>query len=116
MHDHMENIPENISDWLEQHPFENLGAAEQQLVLQHMSRDEYNRLHETSRILHSEPVPEPEPGEAVKQKLLQQFNRLHTEKPGRRNILLTPLPLWRVAASWLLLAGSMFLLLQNRPV
>jgi hypothetical protein len=48
MKNNIEQIPNEIFDWIELYSFQELAQSQQQQVLQHLSIEEYNQMHQTA--------------------------------------------------------------------
>jgi hypothetical protein len=99
----MENIPTYIFDLIEQTPFEQLSTEQQNIVLQHMSKQEYESHYQTANILRKNKEDLLQVNPKQKEQLMQAFmNKQQSVKP----IWETPVQLWKAAAIFILLGGA----------
>lgn len=102
-----EQLPSQIFDWVNACSFESLTAAQQQAVLQHLTAQQYNELHQAAAAVSGTLQLPQTPGHAArKAQLIKRFQEAHQPKgdPAFRAA-----SLWRLAAVLLLtLSGWMF--------
>lgn len=106
-------MPSHILEHIGSKSFAQLSSAEQQEVLQYLTREEYDAFHEAASLAHDWEREAPQPDPAIGQHLQQQFEKRYNKE--RPSVMLYPVQLWKVAAVFLLMAGAgTWLLLQAK--
>src|SRR4051812_16503459 len=101
----MENIPENIITLIGEQSFDTLTETNKQTVLQHISRAQYDSLHQTALLLQQTSIPYPT-NPVQKDRLMAHFMQ---HNHSRVFVWHTPVQLWKAASIILLLGGGWFL-------
>lgn len=113
----MKDIPEYIIEWVSHTPFQQLDSTQRQEVLKHLSEIEYGELFAASeqarKLTHNE-LQELVPNAYIEQRLLHALAEKKMEKAAVIPIWKKNIPLWQVAASWLLMLGIGLILLQSK--
>jgi hypothetical protein len=97
MSEHIDNIPDEIFDWLTELDFNMLQQGQKELVLCHFSEEEYRSLHATMTSIRD--VHKPYYPDERKKYLLDRFN----EKHHANRFTINAEVFWRAAAIILLL-------------
>lgn len=116
----MENIPEEVINWLETKPFSALSPKEKELASHFFSVEEYNRLYQTMRLVkNSMPAFSENNKEKIRAQLLAKFDALHPRKnnPKPKEVYFSPFSFWQAASIVLLGCSgwlSFILLTENQ--
>jgi hypothetical protein len=102
----MEAIPENILNLIEQKSFDELDDTTRQDVLLYISREEYDSMYHTAKMLVQNKTEMPQPSVAQKDRLMNHFMHNNHTTHG---LWRTPVQLWK-AASIMILLGAGWLL------
>ncbi len=99
----MDQLPSILFDWLGKYAFEDLSPEQQTVVLEHISKQEYQDMHGSM------------PPFAFENSVLA--SRVQSSIPSKKPSVLHriaryPIPLYQVAASFALIFGSVFLFKQ----
>lgn len=105
----MENIPSFILDLLQHKPYEQLSAAEQREVSQHLSKEEYTSMHHAA--IAAKDFTRAESDIAInpahKEALMNRFQRKQQQTSSPLRLVLTkPVEVWKVACMLLLFGGA----------
>jgi hypothetical protein len=102
----MENIPEIILTLIEQKSFDELPESNKKEVLQYMSREEYDSMHQTAVLLKDTQTAFPKTNPVAKEKLMVHFM---SKTQTHAAVWSTPIQLWKAASIIILLGAGWFL-------
>jgi hypothetical protein len=95
----IENMPDEVFDWIKTHAFERLSSAQQQTVLAYITRTDYNDMHVAYTSIIKINNNKNSRKELIKESLLEQFEIKHQptklKNVSRNNVF------WKVAAVFL---------------
>lgn len=116
MENNLNHIPSHVFDLVQNRSFRELNATEKAEVLMHFSAEEYEEMHNAVREVKTmKQDNNPSSKYRIKQELLAEFDRLHPHpKEERRNLLFYNVPLWKVAAVFLLLTSASLWLINSK--
>lgn len=103
----MEHIPAYIFDWIELKPFDALSLKQQKEVAKHMDEEEYTQLHQAA-IVASTYSKQNEAKTVATSSTLEHLNTIFDKHYPPQKKQLQPLVVWKIAASFLLLAAAVF--------
>ncbi|MCE3228883.1 MAG: hypothetical protein K0S32_3434 [Bacteroidetes bacterium] len=99
MKNNPEEIPSEVFDWMQQNSFETLNNVQQDIVLRHFSKEEYNEFYFIrNEVKQNETLPWSDNKERVAIDLLDRFDEKHNVKDLRKNILNSQVVFWKAAA------------------
>ena len=96
------NSPTEIMDWIHSTSFNNLTPAQQTLVLQYFTQEEYTAMVEVLQVLQQSSITSSK--QRIKSNLLTQFDKKHPVQPSY-NWMAKSIPIWKAAAVLLVLVG-----------
>lgn len=100
----LDNIPEELFDIIANHQYDDLSSDDNALIKQYLNKEEYEEIHQFL-ISFSEADDSLENAVTMERQI--------PKKPMWRKIVNYRMPLYKVAALYLLLAGAYFLYQQN---
>jgi hypothetical protein len=99
----MENIPDSIIELIGQQSFDELSEPQKEVVLKHLSAQEYDSLYVTHRILGQQNTELPPENTSQKRRLMDHFV---STKQSFRPLWNTPVQLWKAASIFILLGAG----------
>ncbi len=103
----MEHIPAYIFDWIEHQPFSALTAQQQKEVIPYLGEDEYTQLHQAAIVANT--YAKQDEDKIVATNTTQaHLNTIFDKNYPPQKKQLPPLIVWKIAASFLLLAAAVF--------
>jgi hypothetical protein len=112
----MEHIPSYIFDWIESKHFDSLTESQRHEVTAWMTKEEYNELHRAAAGVKELKEEQPQPAIATREALLTAFDKRYIQPERQaKSIFFYSVPLWKVAAVFLLFGGgALWIILETR--